>query len=475
MNYPLEKFEQFCLENGLFQNNSRFLIGFSGGADSLAMLMLFLEMQKKYHLFLMAAHVNYHLRANESDLDEQFVRNYCSKKNIPHYILQTKIHEHESVQLRAREIRINYFQKLSAVYKMDFIALAHHQQDQAETVLQRFLRGSGFSGLKGIKPISGNIIHPLLCFTKSELIDYLNQNQQDYRTDQSNFSLSYNRNKLRNELLPHLQKEYNKNIENRLVEYSHFFASADSYFIDFAKQELKKVVLYKNEYKVVFDVGELLNAHPIVKYYIFREAILHLTSIDKDFYRVHFQDLLHLLTTQKGYKEIGLPNNVYVYKDYDQLVFHNKGKHLFGETDNKKELNKLTKYFTFNNQRFQMQKLKLYPTEGLGNGQTNVVMDFDQIKFPLTLRYKENGDKFFPLGMTDYKKLKKFFIDEKIPKLQRDSIIIITDIEKIIWVCGYRIDQRVAVTTKTKNFLSISTNKEQEYKNRSLDRKVRNR
>ena len=473
----VEKFESFGLLHSFLKWNARVVIGLSGGPDSLAMTLLFLEIQKKYSLFLIVAHVNYHLRGEESDLDERLVKEFCFKHNLPLYILPAKIEKNENVQVAARDIRLNYFQKLKKHYKMDFIALAHHKNDQAETVLHRMIRGAGFAGLAGISPHKGDIIHPILNLDKSLLLEYLELKGVEYRTDKTNLTNHYTRNKIRNDLLPFLKKEYNPNFEQRLVDYGNLFYLSDNYFSQQAKKELKKCMISRTNNEIVFDLNTLKECFPILKFYVCKEAWSALTANHKDFYSIHFNDIMAAMESENGYKEVHLPENVLVMKDYQYLIFRKQeiGNRKQEARMQTKEVSSIRSSFSFNEYRFTMQKTKHVSVVKKQDAEDkdHVVLDLDKIVFPIKCRYRMPGDKFIPLGMNNFKKLKNFFIDEKVSLLERDSVVIFTDAEKVLWVCGHRMDQRIAVSDTTKNFLHIKCENMADLKSRSADRKMR--
>lgn len=471
----IDKFESFGLKHKYLHNNCRILIGFSGGPDSLAMVLAFLKLRERYSLFISCAHINYHLRGEDSEMDEKFVKAFCFENNIPLFINEAKIDKKDNIQKKAREIRLEYFNKIKKHYKLHFIALGHQKQDQAETILHRFIRGAGFTGLSGISAVNNDIIHPVLSFSKEEILAFLNENGIEPRIDTTNFSNQYTRNKIRNELLPGIKKEYNPNFEQRLIEYGTLFNLSDDFFKHQAKKDFKKALILKNNSDVIFDLGYLKACFDIIKFYVLREAWSCLTGKDNDFYSIHYNDIIDLFEASNGYKEIFLPENIKVMKDYHYLIFRNQSTYQSPVKELTKEISGIRNVFTFNDRRFTMQKLKQLPEEGINMGFEQVIVDYDKINFPITLRYKNDGDKFIPLGMNNYKKLKNFFIDEKVPKIEREFIVLFTDIEKIFWVSGYRLDQRVAISENTKNFLVIKLENLGDFKNRSAERKTKKR
>jgi tRNA(Ile)-lysidine synthase len=213
---------------------------------------------------------------------------------------------------------------------------------------------------------------------------------------------------------------------------------------------------------------------PVLLYYVFKMAWNDLTGKDKDFYFVHFHDILGILGTDSGYKEITLPENVIVIRDYQYLTFQKVDvgyrEQSLENREMSKELSSIRNFFSFNDCRFSMQRVKSLPEDGYGSGKDKIIIDLDKIVFPVTMRFRKDGDKFMPHGMSGLKKLKDFFIDLKVPNLLRDNVIIFSDTEKIFWVCGYRIDQRVAITEETKNYLVIKI----ENKNEQRELRVKN-
>ncbi len=468
----LKKFEEYVTVNNLIKSGSKILVGFSGGADSTALMLALLHIKQSFKLTLMAAHINYHLRGEDSIEDEKFVKNFCFNKNVNLLIHDKQIQGDSNIEAKAREIRMNYFDLIKKHYKIDFIALAHHRDDQAETVLSRFLRGSAFSGLKGISAKSGNIIHPMLSFTKEEIVSFLESVEQKWQEDYTNKLTDYSRNKIRNSLIPLLEKEFNPSIKNKLCDYAELFFESDKFFREFGLKLYKKSLLYGDETELIFSLDEILGQSPIVQFYIIRYAYERLLGYEKDFYQANFKEL-QATFSMNGCKEVHFPHGIVVWKDYDYLRFVNTKTYKSEIQYKSREITSLRSIFVFNGKRIIMQKLRQVPEEGYSKESDSVIMDLDQIHFPITVRYREDGDKFIPLGMHSFKKIKDFFIDEKLPKFQRDRVVIFSDQEKIFWISGYRLDQRVSVTDQTRNFVMFSIEDTKEIKTRSAKKKVK--
>ncbi len=466
----LSEFISFVKENALFKNNSKILVGFSGGADSTALINVLLEFKKEYSLTVMAAHINYHLRGQDSDLDERFVKEFCFKNNIPILVHSANLQNQSGMEAKAREIRMNFFEKIKKHYKIDAIALAHHKFDQAETVLSRFIRGAAFNGLSGIKPKAGHIIHPFLPFSKDDLCSYLNSIGCSWREDSSNQLSDYNRNKMRNQLIPQIEKEFNPNFREKLLDYAFLFSEADKIFKDQALKAYKKCLLFADEQETFLSLDDFLSFPSIIQFYIIKTAWEKHSATDKDFYLNNFKDIKNLIALE-GSKELHLPHDVVFQKDYEYLRLFNKKRFNDDPEYTSREISSLRSIFVFNDKRILMQKLKSLPDEGYPKDSDTVILDLDKISFPIYLRYRQDGDKFIPFGMNSFKKLKDFFIDEKIPKFQRDKVVLFCDSDKIFWIGEHRLDNRVAVDDNTKNFVLFKIEDTREIKHRSAKKK----
>ena len=450
-----KKFIQYVLENSLFKQNSKILVGFSGGADSTALMNTLLHFRKEYRLTIMAAHINYQLRGDDSHADERFVKEFCFDNNVPVLIHRADLKGQSGMENKAREIRLDFFYKIKKMNKIDVIALAHHKNDQAETVLSRFFRGSAFNGLAGIKAKAGDIIHPFLIFSREDLESYLNELKCNWRDDLTNYESDYNRNKIRNKMLPLIEQEFNPNFREKLIDYACIFSEADNYFKSVAQKLYKKAMIVAEESEIVFDLNEIVTINPVLQFYIFKSAWEKLSMLDRDFYYYHFKEIQNILTME-GSKEVSLPADIILQKDYYTLRLYNKKTYNPNPEFAFREISSLRTIFVFNDKRVLMQKLKSMPDKGFPKEKNCVVMDLDKIQFPLILRYRQPGDRFIPFGMKGFKKLKDFFIDEKIEKNQRDKVVIFCDTEKIIWIAEHRIDQRVAVEEETKKFVMFT-------------------
>jgi len=256
-------------------------------------------------------------------------------------------------------------------------------------------------------------------------------------------------------MLPLIEQEFNPNFREKLIDYACIFSEADNYFKSVAQKLYKKAMIVAEESEIVFDLNEIVTINPVLQFYIFKSAWEKLSMLDRDFYYYHFKEIQNILTME-GSKEVSLPADIILQKDYYTLRLYNKKTYNPNPEFAFREISSLRTIFVFNDKRVLMQKLKSMPDKGFPKEKNCVVMDLDKIQFPLILRYRQPGDRFIPFGMKGFKKLKDFFIDEKIEKNQRDKVVIFCDTEKIIWIAEHRIDQRVAVEEETKKFVMFT-------------------
>ncbi len=466
------KFNNFIVEHKLIEKRSKILVGFSGGPDSTALLLALLMIKDSLDLSLLVAHVNYNLRGDDSQADEDFVREFCFSHNLYLVINRVNIESDTNIEATARDIRMSYFYSLLSDYKLDAIALGHNQGDNAETVMMNLIRGAGITGLRGILPKSDKIIHPLLNFTRNEICSFLEEEEVTWREDKSNQESAFTRNKIRNQLFPWISENLNPTIIDKLVSLSSLMLETEDFIEDHIDRTFKRYVLKHNDDQIVLSLKTLIHTKKLLRYYIFKKCLSQITGIDSDIYQNNIMEIENILTSE-GSKMINFPNKIFILKEYDHLIFTTKNPvSSKNKLPDAKTLEAIRPRLSFGEYRIKMKKIKKLPSgKALSNNSNIAFIDYDEIDFPITIKNRENGDKFIPLGLAGFKKLKDFFIDEKVSKFDRDKIPIFTDANKIIWVGGMRIDNRVAITKKTTNILRIELEKVSNKKMRSAERK----
>ncbi len=294
----VKKIQENIFRYELIERGAKIVIGVSGGPDSVCLLSALCELKEKYDLHLVVVHVNYGLRGKDSNLDEKLVKKLAEKYSLPIEVLKVKkpeITKSGKSEDKLRTIRYAFFEKVSKKYKTDAIAIGHNLNDQAETVLMRILRGTGLKGLGAIKFKNNNIVRPLLNIPRKEIIAYLRSNKTPYRIDKSNLSAVFMRNKIRNKLLPELEKDFNPNIQELLCKFSES-ASADYDFISrFAKEWLaanKKL-----------QISALSKLHPSICREVLRQSLEkhapHLREIES----AHIEEIVKIIKSGKGKRQ----------------------------------------------------------------------------------------------------------------------------------------------------------------------------
>ncbi|NQV13740.1 MAG: tRNA lysidine(34) synthetase TilS [Parcubacteria group bacterium] len=283
-------------EHKLITPGDKIIVGVSGGPDSVCLLYFLSELQAELDLNLVVAHVNYGLRGEESDRDEIFVKKLAGKYNLPCKILHPPADQKKSTNLEAnlRDIRYKFFQDLRTKEKADKIAVAHNRDDQAETILMFFLRGSGLKGLSGMDYQQGKIIRPLLDCSRQDILAYLKANKLDYHEDKTNQDTKYTRNKIRHELIPYLEKEYNSNLRETLTQASRITRDEHQLINELVKKSLQSLA-QKNKDAITMPLADFLKLKKALQRGILRHIFTQLLGDTKDISALDLEETLRML------------------------------------------------------------------------------------------------------------------------------------------------------------------------------------
>jgi len=470
-----EKVLQTIKKFDMLSFNDRVLIGLSGGPDSITLLNILLSFKKRYNLSFFIAHLDHMLRGEESDKDVGFVKNLAQELGLPCEVKSFNLteiaqKEHLTLEEAARKYRYKFYSEAADKFKANKIALGHNADDQVETVLMRFLRGTGLEGLMGIPPVRGKIIRPLIECNREEIEGYCKENKIEYRVDSSNKEVIYFRNKIRLELLPLLSEGYNKNIKDIMLRLRSIISEVSVYLNQETELLFKEVARRESSGTVIIDLEKFTSLHLVLKRRIIRKSI----EVAKgNLYSINFahnNEILKLTESQLGEKEIHLPDNLMVKKVYNKIMIYRKRI----SKEQKEEMYIPWEYDILIPGKTEIKSLgikveikildsvdiksSLYLTGKKIKGEFLEFIDYNKVKLPLKLRNRRSGDRFYPLKMKGLKKIKDFFIDNKIPKSHRDLIPILVDSEdKIIWIVGMRLDDRVKINSDIKKMLCIRT------------------
>ena len=436
----LSSLQSFLYQENLLQENNRILLAVSGGIDSVCMFHLFRE--AGYSIAI--AHCNFSLRGEESDQDEIFVQNLAEKFDIPFFNVKfntTEIAEKEgiSIQMAARDLRYDWFEEIRKKYEYDFIAIAHNKDDVIETFLINLTRGCGLKGLTGIKPIKGKIIRPLLFAFRHEIIQFMSENGLEFREDSSNKSVKYSRNLIRHEIIPLFEK-LNAGFKETMIENVLRLKESEIVYLENIKNKKENFLIEKDK-QLILEIEELKQLNPITTY-------MHEFLRPFGFSHTQISDIIHSLDGISGKKFISLTHRL--IKDRTQLIIEEIS------LANKKTYEINDMYESIEHPiKLKLKEInRTYDFKVLRDKSTGS-FDLDLIEFPLTIRKWNKGDYFMPLGMSNLKKLSDFFIDNKLSISEKENVWIIESANKIVWIIGYRIDERFKVTDKTTRILQI--------------------
>ena len=434
-----DSFLEFIKEKQLFEQHQKILLTISGGIDSMVLLHLFEKSGYEYGI----VHCNFNLRGDESDGDENFVRQQVAIHGVPAFFQSFETEEYAqlngiSIEMAARELRYRYFEKISSENNYDYIATAHHLDDLIETFFLNLSRKTGIKGLTGIKEKSGKIIRPLLFAGRKEIEEFARENFIDFREDSTNSEMVYRRNFLRHKILP-LFQEMNQSFSKNILASIAYLKETETVYSGFIENEKGKVVL-ENRQDTIIDIEQLINTQfpkvllfEILTGFGFKTAVIDevFEALNSDSGKQFFSKS-HRIVKDRGHLFIR-PNN-----DEDERIY-------YIEKDDIELFEPLNLILEKHNAE-----------NFIINTEPNVAcLDCGEIEFPLLIRKWRQGDYFQPLGMTGDKKLSDFFIDEKLPIHEKENTWILCSGKKIVWIIGHRIDNRFKITRKTKTVLKI--------------------
>ena len=442
-------------DHSLLSVGDSVLIALSGGPDSVALLHVLTRLRRAMKLSLTAVYVNHQIRKRAALAEEKFCQKLCDKfdidldivgEDIPALAKRRKV----GIEEAARDFRYELFDLLALEDGHNRIALGHHADDRAETVLFRVLRGTGISGLGGIPARRGKIVRPLYDLTKAQILSHLKSKRLSYCTDQSNESTDYRRNYLRNRLLPEIRKEFNPQVDKALLNLAEISTVDDRYLDRLTTLAFRKCVAVSAGGKFELDLIIVDRYDTAILRRLLRKCYQGLVpsqvTPDKEVI-----DRLADLVSGRG-KSVSLPNRIQAVRIDNGLVLYRRERHSYAvplQPDGKSRIEFPAIDFTCR----LKENWRGRPIKKRGSGK--VILDWEKIRPPILVRHIKPGDRFRPLGLGGTKKVGDFLTDRKVPPVYRDEIPVVCDTEGIIWVVGYEIDNRVKIDEDTKKVITI--------------------
>jgi tRNA(Ile)-lysidine synthase len=464
-NSMIDKVIKTIEENRMINKGDKVIVALSGGPDSISLLHVLSTLMDEYNIKLYAAHVNHMLRSRESDEDENTCRRFCDKNNIEFFsraidINSMAIENNISTEMAGRDARYEFFQELLKKLNANKIALAHNLNDQAETVLMRLMRGTGIEGLIGIKPVRDEIyIRPIINISRPEIEYYCEKNNLPARIDKTNYEPIYSRNKIRLELIPYIQQNFNSDIIvtlNRMCELvkrdeSYIQENVIKVFQKYCDIGEDKVIIYKDAFYL----------HPTLISRVIRKALLEIKGDINNIQSIHIDNIINLQKSSTG-KFTMVPKEILIKNVYGNIEITRQKKEYRVDIDTTIDLKIGENYIEELGLRIYIRSIDSDKKMNFKSNDNIKYFDGTNIK-NMTLRFRKNGDRFYPLGMKGSKKLKDIFIDLKISREKRDLVPLLCFDEDISWIIGYKISDKFKVHEGVKNIIEVSVERQEKH------------
>ncbi|MCR4807435.1 MAG: tRNA lysidine(34) synthetase TilS [Lachnospiraceae bacterium] len=449
---------EYCTKQGLLAPGMKVIAGVSGGADSVCLLRMLDEMKEELRLTIVCVHIEHGIRGEESRADRDFVRDLCRKLDIG-----LKIYEEDvpglarerslTLEEAGRYVRYEAFRKELEANDADVIAVAHHKDDQAETVLFNMIRGSGLKGMSGMAPVNGRVIRPLLILTREEIEGYLQRIGQDHRIDSTNEDPGYTRNAIRGGVIPKL-REIADGAVDHIVQAAYEAREADDYIRSRAAEVYERAVGRQDNLFTV-KIEELTKEPPIIQRYVLRSILTELYTSHKDLEALHVKSLAGLCSKQSG-RYLDLPRGMAAKREGDRLLIGRREDISHDREMTDALLNIDGETFIGGYGTFSACVEDYDGAEPAPDSLYTKWFDYDKIISRVHIRNRISGD-FLTIGSEENrKKLKKYLIDEKVPESMRDRVLLLADGDHILWVVGMRISEHYKIGRETKRVLKVT-------------------
>ena len=464
---------EFIRRHGLFAGADRILLAVSGGADSIALVHVLVALKAQGWLEpdFVCAHINHQLRGPASDADERFVVEQANQLQVPVVARAVEVRGYAqahrlSIETAARQLRLTNLGAMARGHGCTWVGTGHQKNDNAETVLHRLLRGTGFRGLAGIRPMRWvgdlRLASPLLCVTRREIVQYLETRDLRWREDQTNADTAYTRNYLRHNLLPFLQQEAQGCLTEEL---SALAASAQRLHdrVERGAEEAWPRVVEHGEGRIVIHAPGLAALPEIVAVELIRRMLVSMAIGEGDLAQAHYRSILQLARRNVGGKSVPLPSGSLAQREGEQIVLSTPrptGTVVLAAASPAPTVLQVPGKIQFAGREIEARILPRAELDAarIEGDRSRFVeyLDIDRVEQPLVVRTRRPGDRFQPLGMTGEKKIGQFLTTAKVSRDLREQILIFADRERIVWVCPIRMSEQVKVTESTQRILQLT-------------------
>lgn len=470
MTDTIEKIVKNYIERyDMFGGTQNIAAGVSGGPDSICMLHILCKLRERYGYRLVAVHIHHGIRGQAADEDMEYVRKCSCEWGIEFRSFQYNVDRlakkwHMSQEEAGRKIRYDCFSEVLKELGGGKIAVAHNSDDNSETFLLNLFRGAGIRGLTGIRPVRQNVIRPVLCLERGQILEYLRENGIDYRTDVTNEKDLYTRNKIRNRIMPYVNENINKRASEHILQAADALNESYEYIARQADKVYQAAVTVKGEVYEV-NIDKIMSYDKVLQKTAYQQVLFALAGKLKDITAAHINTILKIMKGETG-KKTYLPYHIVCEKQYNTLLLYKYSK--------EPKCGLFCKQCSI--ETLQGEKTEILPYGG-GILRMNLVknvrinlkieekmytkwLDYDILKGSFQIRNRRQGDYIVINRHGGRKKLKDYFIDLKIPREERDKILLIAKGSEIFWVIGYRISENCKISENTKNILEIEYIKE---------------
>lgn len=439
----------YIVRHNMWKHDGLYIVALSGGADSVALLLIL----KSIGMPIEAAHCNFHLRGEESDRDEQFCVNLCEREGIAlhriHFDTFTYAEKHKiSIEMAARDLRYRYFAQLAKDIEADGICVAHHRDDNVETLLLNLLRGSGVDGLAAIAPKNGNILRPLLCISRQDVLDYLAERNQDYVTDSTNLEDDALRNKIRHHVIP-LLETLNPAAKDNIAQSAKYLRQAKQMLDNLGKDG--EQIDNGDDSKVIF-----IDKAPIMKA-ASQEFMLHKLIGNYGFHGDIIDNIIvSLRNPDGGVGKVWKSNDYMLAIDREQLLITPLNTLENLQKEREFRLPEEGNYTLGGNTKIRIRRYQRTDDFAPSKEHHRITLDANKVSFPLTYRLAAQGDRFQPFGMKGTKLISDYLTDRKRNYMEKMSQHVLTDRKgEIIWLIGERTSDGSKITPQTESILEI--------------------
>lgn len=455
----MKEFIESINTNNLLEDIDTVYVAVSGGSDSMVLLALFNKYRDKYKINIKVIHIHHGIRL-ASDKEAEFVKNWCDTYNITCIVRKVDMNLPElkgrSLEERGRILRYKVFKEY-LINNQTVVALAHHQADQGETILLNIFRGSGLKGLGGMLAKRGQYIRPLLDVPKSTILEYIKNNKLEYVEDTSNKDMIYTRNYLRHKLIPMIEKHLQPKISDHLGEMAKQLQKEEHYMETQMLQKLEKVVIESKTNRYIIDRKEFLKIEPVIMARIFRHIISKLPNGLNNVTSIHHNNFIKFVLKGSTGKVLELPGDRVIKCDYNNIILEMKSYNKDSSMPivelilNNLSENKILKVEDYILEIKQYDGKESYPEKRYTKW-----LDYDKIGDKLLIRSRQSGDFFYYNIELNKKKIKNYLMDLKISRDKRNEIPMLVDEKEVLWIVGYRINERFKISASTKQVLEIT-------------------